>query len=86
MSVCLKEGVCVVENRSRRLSCILKGEWETPGTQLDWAGRCVQSNERHNEDLKTQCDSEMRLSWEFSACREGCKKEVGFEELEEFER
>ena len=39
---------------------------------LEWAGRGMQSNERHNEELRTQCNSEMRPLLECGVVREGC--------------
>ena len=46
----------------------------------------MQSNKRHKEELKTQCNSEMKLLLEFGIVREDCIKEVGPEKLEGFER
>lgn len=46
----------------------------------------MQSNKRHKEELKTQCNSEMKLLLEFGIVREDCIKEVGLEKLEGFER
>ena len=72
----LSEGGSVCGQEQCRQQCWpLRGEWEAPGTQLEWAKKCMQSNKRHSEELKAQCNSDTKLSLEFCVVREDCIKE-----------